>query len=138
MADLQRIGLSLHIDCQEVYSPTSSHKAELRLRPTPCVPLTSTHLQQFHHPFLSHPTLAYGALHCRKERADESSTSSAYDCLSLLVLTKRFTNVGFFESEVLLMLKLPASPKPIPQLKCLEGIEEGQRKLTVSKCMCKL
>lgn len=70
---LLEIHLSLTIDCPEMHTPTSGLKAKLRLRPSPCVPLTCAHV----HPFLSFST-RLKELHTTSRRGQTGVTASPH------------------------------------------------------------
>lgn len=70
---LLEIHLSLTIDCPEMHMPTSGLKAKLRLRPSPCVPLTCAHV----HPFLSFST-RLKELHTTSRRGQTGVTASPH------------------------------------------------------------
>ena len=70
---LPEIHLSLTIDCPEMRTPTSGLKAKLRLRPSPCVPLTCARV----HPFLSLST-RLRELHTTGRRGQTGVTASPH------------------------------------------------------------
>ena len=130
-------------------SPTSGLKAELRLRASPCVPLTCAHVR----PFLS-VSAWLRELHATDRRGQTGvAASPTWARLPLLTVTKICANLlchtgitgGLHPAHTHQKKKKkrnhPKEPSPphlslLAQLKCLWGIEEGQRRQTVSKQAC--